>query len=70
MALRAVAESIRVEEHKNKIHVGLIYVGMTEIVHNKETIAADGSKLTLMPRQNNKVLTPEYVAKKVYQNIK
>ena len=31
MALRAIAESIRIEEKKNNIHVGLIYVGITQI---------------------------------------
>ena len=51
MALRALAESIRIEEHAHGIHVGLIQVGITEIEHNKETIAADGSLQVLRPRQ-------------------
>lgn len=69
MALRAVAESIRIEEHKHKIHVGLIYVGITEIEHNKETIAADGSMKILKDRQKGKVDSTEKVAKTVLKNI-
>lgn len=70
MALRAIAESIRIEEHKNKIHVGLIYVGITEIEHNKEAIAADGSMQILKDRSDKKVHTTDQVAKAVLKNIK
>lgn len=70
MALRAVAESIRLEEHKHRIHVGLIYVGITEIEHNKETIAADGSMKVLKDRSSAKVQTTEQVAKAVLKNIR
>lgn len=69
MALRAIAESIRIEEAKNKLHVGLIYVGITDIEHNKETIAADGSKMILESRKNQKVQSTESVAKAVVKNI-
>ena len=47
MALRAIAESIRIEEKQNNIHVGLILVGITQIEHNKETISSDGTKKVL-----------------------
>ncbi|MBK6523809.1 MAG: SDR family oxidoreductase [Sphingobacteriaceae bacterium] len=70
MAIRAIAESLRIEEHKNNIHVGLIFVGITDIEHNKEAIAADGSKLILESRKNKKVSSPQYVAQKVLQNIR
>ena len=70
MALRAIAESIRIEEHKYKIHVGLIYVGITEIEHNKETIASDGSMKVLKDRKEGKVQTTEQVAKAVLKNLK
>ena len=69
MALRAIAESIRIEEKSNKIHVGLIFVGMTDIEHNKETIAADGSRQILVSRKGQKVQTTEAVAKAVVSNI-
>ncbi len=70
MALRAIAESIRIEEHESKIHVGLIYVGITEIEHKKESIAADGTAVVLQDRGDKKVQSMDYVAKKVFQNIK
>jgi len=70
MALRAIAESIRIEEKANSIHVGLIYVGITEIEPNKETIAADGSMKTLKDRSDSKAQSTTQVAKAVVQNIK
>jgi NAD(P)-dependent dehydrogenase (short-subunit alcohol dehydrogenase family) len=70
MALRAIAESIRIEEHKHKIHVGLIYVGMTEIVHKKEAIAPDGSTMVLMDREKGKVQTIGHVARAVLRNLR
>jgi len=70
MALRALAESIRIEESKAGIHVGLIYVGITKNEKGKTTIAADGSLKELKDRSNFKVHTPERVAKAVVNNIK
>lgn len=70
MALRAIAESIRIEEYESKMHVGLIYVGITEIEHKKESIAADGKPVVLQDRGDKKVQSMEYVSKKVFQNIK
>lgn len=68
MALRAVAESIRIEE--KAIHVGLVYVGYTENDLNKETVASDGSKVILGPRHGKGVATKASVAKAVVRNIK
>lgn len=70
MALRAIAESIRIEEKKHNIHVGLIQVGITEIEHNKETIAADGSLKVLKNRDKSKVQSTEHVAKATLKNIR
>ena len=70
MALRAIAESIRLEEKKHGIHVGLIQVGITEIEHNKETISADGSLKVLKARDKSKVQTTEQVALATLKNIK
>jgi NAD(P)-dependent dehydrogenase (short-subunit alcohol dehydrogenase family) len=69
MALRAIVESIRIEEAKNNIHVGLVLVGMTDIEHNKETIAADGSMRLIASRKDKKVQSMEEVAKSVVKNI-
>jgi short-subunit dehydrogenase len=70
MALRSLAESIRIEESDSDIHVGLIYVGITEIEHNKKSISANGSLVLLDDRSNKKAQSIHYVAKKVLQNIK
>ena len=69
MALRAIAESIRIEEKQNNIHVGLILVGITQIEHNKETISSDGSKIILKNRDSSKVDSTKTVAEKVIKNI-
>lgn len=69
MALRALAESIRIEEHHYQIHVGLIYVGITEIDEGKETIAADGSPKVLQMRHNKDVQSKKTVAQAVIKNI-
>ena len=70
MALRAIAESIRIEEKKYKVHVGLIQVGITEIEHNKETIAADGSLKVLKKRDLSRVQSTEQVAIATLKNIR
>lgn len=69
MALRAIAESIRIEEAQHDVHVGLIYVGITDIEHNKETIAADGSMKVLASRKDKKVQSTDDVAVSVLKNI-
>ena len=69
MALRGIAESIRIEEQKYNIHVGLVLVGITQIDHNKETISSDGSKRVLKKRDSSKVDSTERVAKEVVKNI-
>lgn len=70
MSLRAIAESIRIEEAKSKIHVGLIFVGFTEIEFKKETISADGSMITISDRSKFKVQSTESVAKAILKNIR
>jgi short-subunit dehydrogenase len=69
MALRALAETIRLEEAKNNLHVGLIMVGYTENDDGKETLSSDGTKILLYPRTGKGVQTKESVAKAVLNNI-
>lgn len=69
MALRAMAESIRIEETNSNIHVGLIYVGITEIEKDKKTIGADGSLIGLQDRSGRNVQTLEQVANSIITNI-
>lgn len=69
MALRALAESIRIEESGHGLHVGLIYVGYAENDPGKETVSADGSMIALQPRTGRGLLSKEAVAKAVISNI-
>lgn len=69
MALRAIAESIKVEEAKYKVHAGLIIVGFTQNEADKETLAADGSMVPLKSRSIKGVQPISTVAKAVVKNI-
>lgn len=70
MALRGIAESIRIEEAGSGIHVGLIQVGQTEIEGDKQTISADGSLVSIPSRSNFRVATRESVADAILCNVK
>ena len=69
MALRAIAESLRVEESANKVHSGLVFVGFTENEPDKETISADGSMIPLKSRAWKGVQPVSSVAKAIVRNI-
>ncbi|WP_370477000.1 SDR family NAD(P)-dependent oxidoreductase [Tamlana flava] len=70
MALRAVAESIRIEEAKSNIHVGLVYVGITEIEKGKTTISENGSLIELEDRSKYRVHSKGHVASRILENIR
>lgn len=70
MALRAIAESIRIEEAGSGLHVGLIQVGITEIEFAKQTVGADGNLQTISDRSKFKVMSMDSVAQAVVKNIK
>ncbi|HEY5511775.1 MAG TPA: SDR family oxidoreductase [Prolixibacteraceae bacterium] len=69
MALRALAESIRIEEADHGIHVGLVFVGITVNDAGKETLGSDGSRKLLEPRSGSGVQSKESVAVAVLKNI-
>ena len=70
MALRAIAESLRIEEVESKIHVGIVFVGFTENENAKRTLAADGSLVEIGNRKGLvKVQTTSSVAKAILKNI-
>ncbi len=70
MALRAIAESIRVEEAGSGIHIGLIRVGVTEIEPEKQVLVANGSMLDLNYKTNVKVQSIHTVAQAILRNIR
>ncbi|HAX93594.1 MAG TPA: hypothetical protein DCY25_06560 [Bacteroidales bacterium] len=69
MSLRALAESIRLEERDSGMHVGLVYVGYTENDPGKETISADGSRIPISKRTGRGVMTQRSVAEAVVRSI-
>lgn len=69
MALRALAESIRIEERYHHIHVGLIMVAFTENDELKSVLDADGSTLVLQPRKGKGVHSMGTVVNAVIRNI-
>ena len=70
MSLRAIAESIRIEEAGSGLHVGLIQVGITEIEFAKQTVGADGNLQTISDRSKFKVMSMDSVAQAVVKNMK
>ncbi len=70
MALRAIAESIRIEEVNSDIHVGLVYVGVTEVEDGKTSIMANGNLGSLPDRSAYKVQSMRSVALSILKNIR
>ena len=70
MALRPVAESLRIEEANSGIHVGLIFVGVTEIDPMKKIISADGSLVMIKDRSDIKLQLASNVARSILNNIR
>lgn len=70
MALKAIAQSLRIEEADSGIHVGLMYVGFTQNEREKRTLDADGSLVIVDERKGFKVQSRRDVAQAVLNNIK
>ncbi|WKN43648.1 SDR family oxidoreductase [Tunicatimonas pelagia] len=70
MALTAVAESLKVELSDKSIHVGIVYVGITENDPGKRVIDKDGSYLLLKDRKQRNTQTPEEVARAIVRMVK
>jgi short-subunit dehydrogenase len=69
MALTAIAESLRIENHSSGIHIGVVHVGYTEIEPGKTAIGADGKPVSLQERKGFFTATTEHVSKKIIQSI-
>ena len=70
MALTAIAESLRVELWEHHVHVGIVYVGITENDPGKQVIDADGSLITLRQRDQRRAQLPDQVAQSVLKLIR
>lgn len=69
MSLKAIAQSLRVEEIDTNIHVGLIYVGFTENEAEKRMLNADGELVAVDVMKGFKKQSQGYVAQAVLNNI-
>lgn len=69
MALTSIAESLKIELSDKNIHVGIIYVGITENDPGKQVIDKDGSYLLLRDRGHRKVQSPREVARAIRRQI-
>lgn len=69
MALTAIVESMRAEHVTENVHVGIVYVGYTEIEEGKTAMGKDGNAVTLDARKSFFVSSTATVAKHVVRNI-
>jgi short-subunit dehydrogenase len=67
MALNAMVESMRVELAASGVHIGMLYVGITQNDPDKTILAADGSPLALSPRP--RAMTQAHVAQATYRLV-
>lgn len=69
MALRGIAESLRIEETQTGVHVGLLYVGFTKNEDSKRTLNAAGELVAVDDRTKFKQQNQADVARAVLHNI-
>lgn len=67
MALTAIAQSLWVELSGTGVHLGILYVGITENDPDKLLYAADGSRIQVHPPLHS---TQEDVARAVYRQVR
>lgn len=70
MALTGLAESLRLELMDNGIHVGIVYVGITQNEAEKTVLRADGKPITLQWRGIDRGQQREQVASAILKNIR
>ena len=69
-AIHGFLETIRIENLKNGLHVMLIAPGFTATEIRRHALLADGSEQGESPRDEMKLMSPEYVAKWILKGIK
>ncbi|MEQ8703048.1 MAG: SDR family oxidoreductase [Phaeodactylibacter sp.] len=69
MALTALAESLKIELHRDQVHVGIAYVGFTENDPQKVIYDRDGRIIPQPDRSFIKQEPVEQVAKRLYRII-
>jgi short-subunit dehydrogenase len=69
-AMHGFLETIRIENLKRGLHVMIIAPGFTATEIRKHALTADGSEQGTSPRKEEKLMTPEYVAKWILKGIR
>jgi short-subunit dehydrogenase len=67
MALSGMVESMRTELAGTGVHLGILYVGITQNDADKRILGADGSPLALSPRP--RAMSQERVAEAAYRMV-
>ena len=70
MALTGLAESLRLELINTGMHVGIVYVGITQNESEKRVLNGEGTLIPLVSRKAREVQTREQVAKSVIKAIR
>jgi short-subunit dehydrogenase len=69
-AIHGFLETLRIEYMPQKLHVMIIMPGFTSSEIRKHALVADGSEQGVSPREEKKMMTPEYVAHWVLKGIR
>jgi short-subunit dehydrogenase len=69
-AIAGFMETIRIEHLKNGLHVMIIFPGFTATEIRKHALLADGSEQGESPKDENTLMTSEYVAKWILKGIR
>jgi len=69
-AIHGFLETIRIENLNRGLHVMIIAPGFTSSEIRKHALLADGSEQGISPREEHKLMTPEFVAKWVLKGIR
>lgn len=69
-AMHGFLETVRIENLKKKLHVMIIAPGFTATEIRKHALVADGSEQGESPKNEDKLMSPKYVAKWVLKGIR
>jgi short-subunit dehydrogenase len=69
-ALHGFLETLRIENLKNGLHVLIMCAGFTTSDIRKKALTADGTPQGYTPREEEKMMTPEQVARAIYRAVK
>ena len=69
-AIHGFLETLRIENLKRGLHVMVIAPGFTTSEIRKHALIADGTEQGESPREEGKLMSPEYVAKWILKGIK